>query len=133
MIMLLYLAIKLSHVIFLSLLVIWNLHLAELSIIRAVIQNQANSQPVLHQKIDMNIANKIIKFLIRAYQLVLSPILGVNCRFTPSCSHYALEAVSTHGVIKGSIFICKRLLCCQPFSKKTGYDPVPPFNPKIKA
>ena len=73
----------------------------------------------------MSIAGKIIKLIIRAYQLLLSPVLGVNCRFHPSCSSYALEAITSHGVIKGGFLSCKRILSCQPFSKKTGYDPVP--------
>ncbi len=78
----------------------------------------------------MNIAVIIFKFLIRIYQLAISPFLGVNCRFTPSCSHYAVEAVNTHGAVKGGWLTCKRVLCCQPFSKKTGYDPVPNNNYK---
>jgi putative membrane protein insertion efficiency factor len=73
----------------------------------------------------MSIATKFIKLFIRTYQLVISPLLCVNCRFTPSCSHYATEAISTHGAGKGSLLTCKRLLRCQPFAK-SGYDPVPP-------
>lgn len=74
----------------------------------------------------MSIAANFAKLLIRIYQLVISPLLGVNCRFTPSCSHYAAESITIHGVVKGSLLTCKRLLCCHPFSKKIGYDPVPP-------
>lgn len=68
-----------------------------------------------------------IKLLIRFYQLAVSPFLGVNCRFTPSCSHYASEAISAHGLVKGGILAFKRVLRCQPFAK-AGYDPVPPVN-----
>ncbi len=73
----------------------------------------------------MLIITNIIKLIIHAYQLVLSPMLGVNCRFTPSCSHYATEAINTHGVSRGSILTCKRLLRCHPFAE-AGYDPIPP-------
>ena len=66
----------------------------------------------------------IAKILIRFYQLIISPRLGCNCRFTPSCSHYALEAIETHGTYKGIWIGAKRLLRCHPFAR-AGYDPVP--------
>ena len=66
----------------------------------------------------------IAKILIRFYQLIISPLLGCNCRFTPSCSHYALEAIETHGTYKGIWIGAKRLLRCHPFAR-AGYDPVP--------
>jgi hypothetical protein len=69
-------------------------------------------------------SKKIVKLIIRAYQLFISPWLGVNCRFTPTCSCYASEAISTHGTYKGSFLAAKRLLRCHPFAK-AGYDPVP--------
>ena len=71
------------------------------------------------------------KSLIRAYQLLLSPIVGVNCRFTPSCSHYAHEAIEKHGAYKGTLLALRRLARCQPFAK-AGYDPVPAINSKSK-
>ena len=61
---------------------------------------------------------------IRFYQRFISPLLGSNCRFYPSCSHYTYEAVEKYGVIKGCWMGFKRILRCQPFSKG-GYDPVP--------
>lgn len=61
---------------------------------------------------------------IRMYQLFLSPLLGVNCRFVPTCSCYAHEAVETHGAVKGSLLAARRLLKCHPFGK-SGFDPVP--------
>lgn len=76
----------------------------------------------------MSIPSKSLKIAIRAYQMMVSPFLGTNCRFTPTCSRYALEAVDKHGSIKGSYLACKRLLCCHPFAKKSGHDPVPPLN-----
>ena len=64
-----------------------------------------------------------IKF-IRVYQVVISPMIGPRCRFTPTCSQYAIEAVELHGVIKGCWLAGKRLIKCQPLSEG-GYDPVP--------
>lgn len=67
---------------------------------------------------------KILLIIIRVYQLALSPLLGTHCRFDPSCSCYAAEALKIHGALTGSILTLRRLLRCQPFSK-AGYDPVP--------
>lgn len=73
----------------------------------------------------MLVIREILKLMICAYQLLLSPVLGCNCRFTPSCSHYGLEAIETHGAVKGAWLTLKRLLRCHPLAK-SGYDPVPP-------
>ncbi len=62
--------------------------------------------------------------LIRFYQRFLSPLKPPTCRFYPSCSHYALEAVSKHGVIRGSYLSIRRIIKCHPFHPG-GYDPVP--------
>lgn len=62
--------------------------------------------------------------LIRVYQLLLSPLLGSNCRFHPSCSHYAADALRTHGSLKGSWLALRRILRCHPWHPG-GYDPVP--------
>ncbi len=65
-------------------------------------------------------------FLIRTYQSALSPLLPFNhCRFYPSCSQYAVEAIETHGAGKGMWLGLKRILRCHPLNKKSGYDPVP--------
>ncbi|HWP86466.1 MAG TPA: membrane protein insertion efficiency factor YidD [Burkholderiales bacterium] len=66
----------------------------------------------------------VLKILIRAYQLVLSPLLGPRCRFYPSCSHYAIEAIETHGALRGSWLSAKRICRCHPFNPG-GFDPVP--------
>ena len=66
-----------------------------------------------------------IRGMIRAYQLLVAPILGPSCRFYPSCSHYAAEAVARHGPARGSLFAVRRLLRCHPWGG-SGYDPVPP-------
>ena len=67
----------------------------------------------------------LLLLLIRFYQIVISPILGQNCRFHPSCSQYAREAISLHGAFRGSWLALRRLLRCHPWHTG-GYDPVPP-------
>lgn len=67
---------------------------------------------------------ELIRLLIRAYQLVISPWLGPRCRFYPSCSNYALEAVHTHGALRGSWLTLRRLGRCHPWHPG-GLDPVP--------
>ena len=62
--------------------------------------------------------------LIRGYQLFLSPVLPPSCRFTPSCSQYALESVTRHGALRGSWLAARRLARCHPFHPG-GFDPVP--------
>ncbi|MBR4110653.1 MAG: membrane protein insertion efficiency factor YidD [Clostridia bacterium] len=62
-------------------------------------------------------------FLIKIYQNTLSPFIGKNCRFTPTCSEYTIEAINEYGVIKGCIMGFKRICRCNPWSKG-GYDPV---------
>ena len=61
---------------------------------------------------------------IRVYQVAIAPVLPAACRFHPSCSEYAIEAVRKHGAWRGSVLAGKRILRCQPFCKG-GYDPVP--------
>ncbi|MHB8354609.1 MAG: membrane protein insertion efficiency factor YidD [Burkholderiales bacterium] len=68
--------------------------------------------------------SRFIQILIRAYQLGLSPLLGRSCRFEPSCSHYASEAIGRHGVVHGGSMALKRLCRCHPWHPG-GYDPVP--------
>ena len=65
-----------------------------------------------------------IRWLLRAYQLLISPLLGPRCRFYPSCSQYAIEAVQLHGSLRGSWLGLRRLLRCHPWHPG-GYDPVP--------
>lgn len=67
---------------------------------------------------------RVLQWLIRAYQLTLSPFFGQQCRFTPSCSHYAAEAIERHGAWCGSWLAIKRIGRCQPLCAG-GFDPVP--------
>jgi putative membrane protein insertion efficiency factor len=69
-------------------------------------------------------ARKIVLWIIRGYQLLLSPMLGPRCRFYPSCSCYAHTAIERYGVLRGSWLGLRRLLRCHPLNKG-GYDPVP--------
>ncbi|MCX8124165.1 MAG: membrane protein insertion efficiency factor YidD [Spirochaetes bacterium] len=62
--------------------------------------------------------------LIKLYRLVISPVLPNACRFYPTCSHYAIEALTRHGLVKGGFLSIKRILRCHPFCDG-GYDPVP--------
>ena len=69
--------------------------------------------------------NRLLILLLRGYQLLLSPMLGQRCRFYPSCSHYAIEAIQTHGAARGSWLTVRRLGKCHPWHAG-GLDPVPP-------
>ena len=63
--------------------------------------------------------------VIRFYRSAISPLFPSCCRFEPTCSRYALEAIEKYGAIKGGWLAFKRIMRCHPFSKKSGYDPVP--------
>ena len=68
--------------------------------------------------------SRILTWLISAYQVALGPHLGGACRFEPSCSNYAQEAIRKHGAWRGSWLMVKRLARCRPWGP-SGYDPVP--------
>ena len=77
-----------------------------------------------------NAIKKVLIFLIKTYQLTLSPRFSHgSCRFTPTSSQYALEAIEVHGIFKGCLLAAWRILRCNPFSKG-GWDPVPPKKTK---
>lgn len=63
-------------------------------------------------------------FLVRIYQKAVSPWLGPNCRYQPTCSAYMIEALKKHGLFKGFYLGCRRILGCHPWGG-SGYDPVP--------
>jgi hypothetical protein len=77
----------------------------------------------------MNIITNILRIPIKAYRLILSPLLGANCRFEPSCSSYALEALEKHGPLYGSWLIAIRIIKCNPWGGH-GFDPVPTVKNK---
>ena len=77
----------------------------------------------------MTIPTKALIWVVRLYQRTLSPLLPECCRFQPTCSQYAVEALSRFGLLKGGALTCWRLLRCQPFAQG-GYDPVPEYWPQ---
>ena len=69
--------------------------------------------------------SKVLIAFVKVYQYAISPLLGQRCRYYPSCSNYAVEALREHGALRGLGLATWRLLRCNPFSNG-GYDPVPP-------
>ena len=67
---------------------------------------------------------RFLVLLIRGYRATISPLLPPACRYTPSCSRYAVEAITRHGALRGTWLAARRLLRCHPFHAG-GYDPVP--------
>jgi hypothetical protein len=72
-------------------------------------------------------ARDVLASALRGYKRFLSPLLPAACRFQPTCSEYAAEAVSMHGVMRGSALAASRILRCHPWSRG-GFDPVPPLR-----
>ncbi|MDD5219436.1 MAG: membrane protein insertion efficiency factor YidD [Candidatus Bipolaricaulis sp.] len=75
-----------------------------------------------------SVLRKALIVSIRIYQRVISPLLPQRCRFYPTCSQYAVEAIEAHGALRGSWLALRRLLRCHPFHPG-GVDPVPPCKP----
>lgn len=75
-------------------------------------------------------AQAVVVGLLRIYKLMISPLFAGSCRFAPSCSDYAREAVLEHGVIKGGWLAARRLGRCHPLGS-SGFDPVPPRAPRV--
>jgi len=67
---------------------------------------------------------RILILLVRVYQWLISPLIGPRCRFYPSCSHYTVEALSRHGLLRGGFYAARRIACCHPWHPG-GFDPVP--------
>jgi len=78
------------------------------------------------------VLRKALILPIRFYRRFISPALPNRCRFVPTCSEYAIEALETHGALKGSWLAIRRILKCQPFHPG-GFDPVPPRKGKPAA
>ena len=72
----------------------------------------------------MTPAATLLTGAVRAYQLTLRPVIGAQCRFEPSCSHYAIEALAAHGALRGTALTARRVLRCNPWHEG-GFDPVP--------
>ena len=72
----------------------------------------------------MNLPSRLLWGLVRGYQLLVSPVLPGSCRYTPSCSAYAAEAIARHGAARGGWLALRRIVRCHPFGG-WGYDPVP--------
>lgn len=70
------------------------------------------------------IVSKVLILIVRIYQYTISPLLGANCRYMPTCSAYAVEAIEIHGPLKGGLLAIKRILSCHPWGG-SGIDPVP--------
>ena len=74
---------------------------------------------------------KVLMGIIKIYQKTISPLTPPSCRFYPTCSHYGIEAIETHGALKGSWLAVKRIFRCHPFHEG-GFDPVPEKSNKKK-
>jgi uncharacterized protein len=72
----------------------------------------------------LRVFNHLFRFIIRCYQIFLSPFLGQNCRFQPTCSHYAMDAYKELNFFRATLLVIKRILNCHPWGG-SGYDPVP--------
>ncbi len=63
-------------------------------------------------------------FIVKVYQILISPLIPATCRYQPTCSHYTVEALQKHGLLRGGKLAIKRIFSCHPWGK-SGYDPVP--------
>jgi putative membrane protein insertion efficiency factor len=92
---------------------------------KASIQELARSVPKTGSHFSgSRLVSHVLRGAIRVYQVAVSPLLGPRCRFHPSCSHYACDAIAAHGAGKGTVLAAKRLLRCHPWGG-SGIDPVP--------
>lgn len=91
--------------------------------------NSNNSNDSNHSNLPFLLLKKIYLFPVRLYQIFISPLLGKNCRYTPTCSHYMVQAVEEWGIFKGTWLGLKRIAGCHPWGGH-GHDPVPKKNNK---
>jgi len=73
-----------------------------------------------------DLPKSVLKVLVKGYSYAISPLLGPNCRYHPTCSAYAVEAIDTHGALKGGFLAFRRVMRCHPWGKGPFLDPVPP-------
>jgi putative membrane protein insertion efficiency factor len=97
-------------------------------VIRTAVTSTAQEEP----RERPSAAAQVLLLLLAGYRRFVSPLLGPRCRFYPSCSAYALEAVQVHGALRGSWLAARRLSRCHPFHAG-GLDPVPGRNRPIRA
>ena len=81
----------------------------------------------------MNIFTLILIKLIKTYKFLISPLLGKSCRYLPTCSEYSIEALETHGLVKGIFLSTKRILSCHPIKFLGGGEGFDPVKKKMKA
>ena len=86
--------------------------------------DQPASRPARLRRLVVGLPGLALVFLIRGYQVMLSPLLPSSCRYIPSCSAYGLEAVQRYGALRGGWMAARRIGRCHPF-RPGGYDPVP--------
>ena len=86
--------------------------------------NERASTDFAHAAFKVSMPARILLFFVRTYQYLFSPYFGTQCRFTPTCSHYAVDALIKYGAIKGGYLASRRVLRCHPWHAG-GYDPVP--------
>ena len=79
----------------------------------------------------MRFMSKLLNGVIRLYQLAISPYLAMSCRFQPTCSSYAREAIANHGAVVGGLMGLRRIARCHPWGG-SGYDPVPAKRPRAR-
>ena len=92
----------------------------------AVDRQEQTAQAEQDNAQQLSLAVRLLSYPVKFYRHFISPLLPPSCRFTPTCSQYALEALRVHGALKGSWLTIWRLLRCNPFNRHVGYDPVPP-------
>lgn len=91
-------------------------------------QKECSNEPI-KEPVKIGLFARLLLLPIYFYRYVISPLIGPRCRFYPTCSTYAVEAIKVHGAIKGGCLSLKRILRCHPFSEG-GEDPVPPCSCK---